>query len=357
MIANFILPTTGSAAWSEIRTGGSTTPGIWQYVTCTGGYGSGWQSCEPDLTIFLVATPPNLPATGAQTTILATVTDYYGNSVGSSLKLNWQTTDGSLSAGQTLTDSEGHTSVTLKSSAVIGGATVTATPASYGGTGSIFVPFEDLWNPIASHYTDWVAYGAPYDCSPWSPDPSTVASGTEFTQTSVCTLQYQSYRQDREQSAVTGTIRNVGGPIAQYTTAQVIQNQQAVGTQPPPAPSGACVELYDGEEYFTKNGRGTFMEPDARNGHISYQASGRFSFIYSGSMPVMGLKEISRGMGDDQKVNRLLESYRTNPDYWIHGNDGGIYYPYKVHSTSSGADTDYWYWWYSGVCVIQRPTN
>ncbi|MDH1932434.1 MULTISPECIES: hypothetical protein [Pseudomonas] len=99
------------------------------------------------------------------------------------------------------------------------------------------------------------------------------------------------------------------------------------------------------------------MEPDARNGHISYQASGRFSFIYSGSMPVMGLKEISRGMGDDQKVNRLLESYRTNPDYWIHGNDGGIYYPYKVHSTSSGADTDYWYWWYSGVCVIQRPTN
>lgn len=222
---------TANAGWQPIRT--SSNASGWQKVVCDNA-NAGWRSCEMGLTVVLTAAPAALAATGETTTITATVTDYYGGNVGSGTTLNWSKTDGALGAPQSATDVNGQAFVTLTSSSTIGGASVTG--ATSEGSGSLYVPFTDKWLAIGPTYTAWANTGTPYSCTGWSPAASTVAQGSFFTQYQNCNQNQIAYQQNRQQSAVTGQIVNVGGPIPLYQTIVITQSQGAVGTLPPPQP-------------------------------------------------------------------------------------------------------------------------
>jgi hypothetical protein len=212
--------------WSGLRTSGPGTTG-WQPLICQNG--SGWRSCEMPVNIALSANPNSLVAIGQQATITATVTDYYGVAIASAV-LNWKTTDGTISPAQTATNASGQSSITLTSSHTLGGATVSAETVEKDGIGSIWVPYIDKWVATTSTYTGWSNSGGVYSCGAWSPDASTVPSGTGFWQSTNCWQTQVRYRQDREVSVVTGAIRNVGGLVAEYQAVVVTISQFAVGT-------------------------------------------------------------------------------------------------------------------------------
>jgi hypothetical protein len=182
------------------------------------------------VTVSLSASPASIVANGQTSTITATLTDYYGVAVPNGI-VNWNTTNGTLSASQATTNASGQASVILKSSWTLGGASVSATTAENDGSNSLWVPFIDSFVAYPSTYTGWVAYGAVYSCTAWTPDPSTVATGTWFTQTATCYQNYYRYRQDQQQSIVTGAVTNVGGQVAEYTTSAVGVSQGAIGTK------------------------------------------------------------------------------------------------------------------------------
>lgn len=233
--------------WQGIRISGNGASG-WQPVVCDNS-GGGWRSCEMPINLELIANPVSLPATGQVATITAKLTDYYGVGLGEGIIVKWTTTSGTLSAAQSETNEDSVATVQLRSSNVIGNATVTAITSEDGGTGSIVIPFTDQWVPIAPLYTAWADYGGPYNCSPWTPDASTVNSGSSFTQSATCSQNQIAYRQDREQSSVSGAVRNVGGAQPLYQTIQVTRTQSAVGTKPadvsiggtPRRPTTACL--------------------------------------------------------------------------------------------------------------------
>ncbi|MUH94375.1 Ig-like domain-containing protein [Pseudomonas aeruginosa] len=183
------------------------------------------------LTIVIQATPGSLAALGEQATLVATVQDYDGNNAGSGVVINWTTSDGGLSAAATTTDANGQTAVILTSSHTLGGATVTATSPAEGGSGQITVPFTDKWVATSATYSAWQNSGAPYSCTAWSPDASTIASGTAFTQSAICYQNQVAYQQNREVSLITGQVRNVGSLIPLYQTLQVTVTQAATGTK------------------------------------------------------------------------------------------------------------------------------
>lgn len=219
--------------WTPLRTSGSGTKG-WQSLVCE--TGKGWRSCEMPVNIVLAANPTSLVAIGEQSTITATVTDYYGVAIAGAV-LNWTRTDGTISAAQSTTDASGISSIKLTSSHTLGGSTVTAETAEKDGIGSIWIPYIDKFVATTSTYTGYSNYGAPYSCTAWTPDPSTVAAGTGYWQTANCWQTQIRYRQDRERSVVTGSIRNVGAPVAEFQYIVITQSQYAVGTQAPAKPT------------------------------------------------------------------------------------------------------------------------
>jgi hypothetical protein len=195
--------------------------------------------------VALTASPPSLIANGQQSTITATVTDFYGVPVPNNV-INWSKTDGAISASQATTNASGQASITLTSSWTIGGTAITASTAENDGSNAIWVPFVDSFVAYPATYTGWANNGGVYSCSAWSPDVSTVDTGTWFTQTATCYQNYYRYRQDRQQSIVTGAVTNVGGQVAEYTTGTVGVSQGAVGTRyvapptPPTPPPSSC---------------------------------------------------------------------------------------------------------------------
>lgn len=247
LIANSCL-----AGWAPLRTSGSGKAG-WQPLVCQ--TGPGWQSCELPVNISLTAAPTSLVAIGEMSTITASVTDYYGVAI-EGATLNWTNTDGSISAWQTTTNASGTTSITLTSSRTIGGTTMTAETLEQDGKSSIFVPYIDKWIYYPSGFTAWSNSGGVYSCSTWSPDASTVPSGTWFTQYASCWQTQYQYRYDYEQSVVSGTIRQAGAPVALYQNVIVGVSQVNVGTlyvpPPPPSPPSGPICEYSGDTYFTK---------------------------------------------------------------------------------------------------------
>lgn len=221
--------------WQGIRISGSGASG-WQPVVCENG--NGWRTCEMPINITLTASPPSIPADGSTTTITATVTDYFGVSVGQGTLVNWYTNLGNLDGVASPTSPDGVASIRLTSVPVVSPATVTAVVASDGVQATIVIPFNDVWIPAPSLYTAWANYGSPYNCSPWSPSAAEVSAGTTFTQSTNCSQAQIAYRQDREQSRTSGTFRNVGQPVQLSQLVGVTLNQTAVGSkQPPPAPA------------------------------------------------------------------------------------------------------------------------
>lgn len=229
MLANVCL----AQGWTPLRTSGTGSKG-WQSLVCE--TGKGWRSCEMPVNIVLTANPVSLVAIGEQTTITAAVTDYYGVAI-VGLKLDWTSTDGAISIAQNITDENGKSTITLTSSHTLGGSTVTAEAESKDGKGSIWIPYIDKFVATTSTYTGYSNYGAPYSCTAWTPDPSTVAAGTSYWQTANCWQAQIRYRQDREKSVVTGQIRNVGGAVSEFQYIVITQSQLAVGTQAPAKPT------------------------------------------------------------------------------------------------------------------------
>jgi hypothetical protein len=250
LLAMMVASVCVADTWAPIRTSGSGKQG-WQAMVCQNG--GGWQSCEMPVNISLSASPASLVAIGEVTTIQAAVTDYYGVAIEGSV-LNWRTTDGGLSTWQTVTNASGVTSLNLTSSRTLGGATVTAETLERDGSGAIFVPFVDRWVAYPSGYTAWENTGGVYSCSGWSPDASTVASGTWFTQWASCWQTQYQYRYDYEQSVVTGAVRQVGGPVVLYQSVIVGVSQANVGTLyvPPPPPAGPVCEYVAGYTYLAQ---------------------------------------------------------------------------------------------------------
>ena len=229
----FLSSTCQADTWKGLRTSGAGAQG-WQALICENG--SGWKSCELPVNVSLTASPPSLVANGQYSTITATVTDNYGVPI-SNNTINWSSSDGSISAGQTVTNASGVTSISLRSSWTLGGAQVSASTLENDGSSGIWVPFVDSFIAYPSSYTGWANNGGVYSCSGWSPDPSTVDSGVWFTQWATCWQGFWRYRQDRQQSIVTGAVTNVGGPAVETTSWQVGVSQGAVGTKwtaPPP---------------------------------------------------------------------------------------------------------------------------
>jgi hypothetical protein len=255
-----------AAGWAGLRTSGGGTAG-WQPLICDGG--GGWRSCELPVNITLTSSPPSLIATGQSSTVTATVTDYYGLPIAGNA-LNWSTTDGYISAGQTATDANGASSVTLTSSRTLGGTVIAVSTIENDGSGAIWVPFIDNFVYYPSDYTGWVAYDPVYGCGVWSPDPSTVDSGTWFTQSTSCYQNYYRYRQDRQVSEVTGSVINVGGAIAEYTTSAVPVSQGAAGTKvttpPTPPPSATPVCSSYGDRSDGVNGAWTYWDVSTMGG-------------------------------------------------------------------------------------------
>lgn len=108
-----------------------------------------------------------------------------------------------------------------------------------GGTlpqGSIIIsPMNQTenWIIISPTYTNWVNDGDPFNCTNWSPEQNTVATGQNFTQTATdCEQNQTRTRQDREQETTTLEIRNVGTPVTENQTLINQSNTRSnIGTQ------------------------------------------------------------------------------------------------------------------------------
>ena len=87
--------------------------------------------------ISLVATPTSITANGTdRSTLVATVQDAHGNSVGAGVPVTWSTSTGKLSSASSVTDASGKATVML-TGATAGSATVTATAAAGAKTATV----------------------------------------------------------------------------------------------------------------------------------------------------------------------------------------------------------------------------
>lgn len=90
----------------------------------------------------------------------------------------------------------------------------------------------ETWNAIASDYTVWTNSGAVNSCSNWSPDTSTIASGSIFTQNANDCKQPQTRtKQDREQETTTLAIRNKGSIVTENQSIAATSSRSATGTK------------------------------------------------------------------------------------------------------------------------------
>ena len=97
----------------------------------------------------------------------------------------------------------------------------------------------ESWVSIGSTYGDWTNAGALYDCSNWSPSPSTINNGVSFNQNATDCKQNQTRtRQDREQETTTLAIRNSGAVIVEN---QTLTNQSSSRTATGTKVNTVCV--------------------------------------------------------------------------------------------------------------------
>ena len=76
----------------------------------------------------------------------------------------------------------------------------------------------------------WVDTGSVYDCSNWTPDPSTITVNMPFIQTSTdCKQNQEQTAQNREIDTVSGTVRDSGDPYVNTQYITVGNTRSAVG--------------------------------------------------------------------------------------------------------------------------------
>lgn len=91
---------------------------------------------------------------------------------------------------------------------------------------------KETWVATTPTSTAWVNSGAVTGCSNWTPDPSTVAAGTGFTQTATnCSQSQTRSTQNREQETTTGAIRNNGSAFTETQSITASSTRDATGTK------------------------------------------------------------------------------------------------------------------------------
>lgn len=91
---------------------------------------------------------------------------------------------------------------------------------------------KETWVATTPTYTTWINSGSVTGCSNWTPDTSTVAYGTSFTQTATNCQQTQTRsRQDREQETTTGSVRNAGSAVTESQNITASSTRTATGTK------------------------------------------------------------------------------------------------------------------------------
>lgn len=90
----------------------------------------------------------------------------------------------------------------------------------------------ESWVAIGATYTEWVNVGLKYDCT-WTPDVSTIDSGTSFIQNGSSCKQNQTRNgQNREQETYTSLIRDVGDSFLENNTLTgQTDSRDAIGTK------------------------------------------------------------------------------------------------------------------------------
>lgn len=92
-------------------------------------------------------------------------------------------------------------------------------------------PETENWIDVSPIYSSWINNGAMYDCSNWSPDPSTVTINESFIQTANdCKQDQFRTRQNREQNTTTLVIRNKGSEIIENDTINMLSDRTMIGT-------------------------------------------------------------------------------------------------------------------------------
>jgi hypothetical protein len=89
------------------------------------------------------------------------------------------------------------------------------------------------WVAASPNYTNWQNTGGIYQCTNWTPDPSTIDYEASFTQTANdCKQDQTRSRQEREQETNTLAYRNVGTPITETQTLNgQTTSRTAIGTK------------------------------------------------------------------------------------------------------------------------------
>lgn len=91
----------------------------------------------------------------------------------------------------------------------------------------------ESWVAIGSIYGEWTNSGNLYDCTNWTPAPSTVNSGVSFQQEATdCKQNQVRTKQDREQETTTLTIRNIGSETNEnQTLTNQLSSRTSTGTK------------------------------------------------------------------------------------------------------------------------------
>ena len=164
----------------------------------------------------------------------------------------------------------------------------------YSALIAVVVNVVETWVATTPTYTTWVNNGA-ISCSSWTPDPSTIASGTSFEQSQTCNQAQTRNRQERQIETTTGAIRNVGSAIVESQTITTIPKRTATGTKVNKVclfdqsfnPNHYFWTTFTGGQSFWISGYGSIptmtIDPNTGMG---------VDFGY-GSYPVVGLTKIS----------------------------------------------------------------
>ncbi|MDV8122747.1 hypothetical protein R4K50_31930, partial [Pseudomonas aeruginosa] len=110
--------------------------------------------------------------------------------------------------------------------------TLGLTQASY----TVKIPLDNkikyyLWSGTEPVLSEWINDGDIYDCSNWSPPPTSITIGELFIQTATDCMQDQIRNvQNREIDGVSGDIRDSGEPYIESRTTSVSDTRDAIGS-------------------------------------------------------------------------------------------------------------------------------
>lgn len=87
------------------------------------------------------------------------------------------------------------------------------------------------WSGTEPVFSEWTNDGSAYDCSNWSPSPTSIAIGKLFIQTATdCSQDQVRTVQDMEVDEISGSTRSVGEPYTQYRNIGAISTRDAIGS-------------------------------------------------------------------------------------------------------------------------------